>query len=182
MRGTIGGALAAVLAVWLVATIGGVSAAEPVAELSSNEYRVTELPARLKLPDFYKKYVDAHGYPIVSSERVNDFALKEAAYLVDLLLAERPDVRSNHGSITTARPTTTTITSIRGGSYVPTTAAWLRSAKRSSAKRGWRTRSRRRALSTIWRATIRARLPLSSGPSGCKRCGRRSAARPGRAR
>jgi hypothetical protein len=33
------------------------------------------------------------GYPIVASAAVNDFALREAAYLVDLLLKERPDVR-----------------------------------------------------------------------------------------
>lgn len=56
-------------------------------------YRVTAPPAELKLPAFYKKYVDANGYPIVSSERVNDYALKEAAYLVDLLLAKRPNLR-----------------------------------------------------------------------------------------
>jgi hypothetical protein len=47
----------------------------------------------MKLPAFYEKYVDAHGYPVVSSGQVNDYALKEAAYLVDLMLAKRPDVR-----------------------------------------------------------------------------------------
>ena len=57
------------------------------------EYKVTTPPAELKLPEFYQKYVDAHGYPIVSSAKVNDYALKEAAYIVDLMLAKRPDVR-----------------------------------------------------------------------------------------
>lgn len=56
-------------------------------------YQVTKPPAAMNLPDFYKKYVDASGYPIVSSGQVNDYALKEAAYLVDLMLAKRPDVR-----------------------------------------------------------------------------------------
>ena len=51
-------------------------------------------PAELKVSSFYKKYIDAGGYPIVASEKVNDYALKEAAYLVNLMLAKRPDVRA----------------------------------------------------------------------------------------
>ena len=54
---------------------------------------VTALPPELKAPAFYKKHISASGYPIVSSDKVNDYALKEAAYLVDLMLAKRPDVR-----------------------------------------------------------------------------------------
>lgn len=57
------------------------------------DYRVSTPPADLKLPAFYKKYVDASGYPVVSSGKVNDYALKEAAYLIDMMLAERPDLR-----------------------------------------------------------------------------------------
>ena len=45
------------------------------------------------IPDFYTQRSEAHGYPIVASARVNPFALQEAAYLVDLMLAQRPDVR-----------------------------------------------------------------------------------------
>lgn len=59
--------------------------------LSAGE--VTAPPPELKAPDFYKKYISASGFPITSSEKVNDYALKEAAYLVDLMLAKRPDVR-----------------------------------------------------------------------------------------
>jgi hypothetical protein len=59
----------------------------------AKNYVVTKPPAEMKLPEFYQKYVDASGYPVVSSANVNDYALKEAAYLVDLMLAERPDVR-----------------------------------------------------------------------------------------
>ncbi len=51
-------------------------------------------PPELKLPAFYQKYLEADGYPIVASEKVNDYALKEAAYLVNLMLAKRPDVRA----------------------------------------------------------------------------------------
>lgn len=56
-------------------------------------YVVTAPPAELKLAAVYVNYVSASGYPIVGSAKVNDYALKEAAYLVDLLLANRPDVR-----------------------------------------------------------------------------------------
>jgi hypothetical protein len=45
------------------------------------------------VPAFYTQRVTAGGYPIVASARVNPYALKEAAYLVDLMLAKRPDVR-----------------------------------------------------------------------------------------
>ena len=56
-------------------------------------HQVTSPPAELKLAPFYKKYLDAGGYPIVSSAKVNDYALREAAYLVDMMLSERPDLR-----------------------------------------------------------------------------------------
>ena len=54
---------------------------------------VSAPPEELKLSAFYKKYVSANGYPIVASNKVSDFALKEAAHLVNKMLAERPDVR-----------------------------------------------------------------------------------------
>ena len=41
---------------------------------------------------FYKKFVSADGLPVLSSEKVNDYALKEAAFLVTEMLALRPDV------------------------------------------------------------------------------------------
>ena len=59
------------------------SAAEPLA------YKVTAPPAELELTSFYKKHVSARGYPVISSGKVNDYALKEAAYLIDMMLAER---------------------------------------------------------------------------------------------
>ena len=55
--------------------------------------RVIAPPAALKVDPFHSKYTSAHGFPIVASAAVSDFALLEAAYLVDALLAARPDVR-----------------------------------------------------------------------------------------
>ncbi len=57
------------------------------------EYPVTSPPPDLRVDPFHKKFVSANGYPIVASGTVNDYALKEAAYLVNLMLAKRPDVR-----------------------------------------------------------------------------------------
>lgn len=54
---------------------------------------VTAPPPDLKAPPFYRKYISAGGYPILSSHQVSDYALKEAAYLINLMLARRPDVR-----------------------------------------------------------------------------------------
>ncbi len=54
---------------------------------------VTDVPDILGLPDFYKKYVDANGIPIVSSEKVRDAALLSARITVLELMAKREDVR-----------------------------------------------------------------------------------------
>ena len=55
-------------------------------------FEVTAPPAELEVDPFYKKYVSANGLPILASEKVNDYALKEAAFLVTTMLAERPDI------------------------------------------------------------------------------------------
>ena len=60
---------------------------------AAERWKVQPPPPNLKAPSFYRKYVDADGYPILASERVNDYALKEAAFLVTKLLAHRPDVK-----------------------------------------------------------------------------------------
>ena len=59
----------------------------------AHDFLVTAPPSDLKLDPFYQKYISANGYPIVSSAKVDDYALKEAAFLVNLMLASRPDVR-----------------------------------------------------------------------------------------
>ena len=51
-------------------------------------------PASLDgIPSFYSQRINASGFPIVASNQVNPYALKEAEYLVNLMLAKRPDVR-----------------------------------------------------------------------------------------
>ena len=47
----------------------------------------------LQLSAFYKKYLDDRGFPILASEKVSDYALREAAFLIDRMLAGRDDVR-----------------------------------------------------------------------------------------
>jgi hypothetical protein len=51
-------------------------------------------PDKEGVPAFYSQRVSANGFPIVASANVNPYALREAAYLVDLMLAKRPDVRT----------------------------------------------------------------------------------------
>ncbi len=45
------------------------------------------------VPAFYTQHLSANGFPIVASAKVNPYALKEAAYLINMMLAKRPDVR-----------------------------------------------------------------------------------------
>ena len=56
-------------------------------------YQVTTVPKKFGFDSFYKKHVSANGFPIIGSESVNDYALLEAAYLVNMMLRQRPDVR-----------------------------------------------------------------------------------------
>ncbi|MEC9095853.1 MAG: hypothetical protein VX776_04425 [Planctomycetota bacterium] len=58
-----------------------------------DRYKITRPPAYLNLSDFYTKHVSASGYPVVGSNKVNDYALKEAAFLIDLMLAHHPKLR-----------------------------------------------------------------------------------------
>lgn len=50
-------------------------------------------PPEMQLDSFYTKYLSADGFPIVASAQVNDYALREAAWLIRQMLAQRPDVR-----------------------------------------------------------------------------------------
>lgn len=51
------------------------------------------LRRELKLAPFYDKCVVTGGFAIVGSKRVSDYALREAAYIVDHMLEGRDDVR-----------------------------------------------------------------------------------------
>lgn len=43
----------------------------------------------------YTKYVSADGFPVLGSAKVNDYAMLEAAYLINKMLGPRPDVRKS---------------------------------------------------------------------------------------
>ena len=64
-----------------------------VTQLLAAQLEVSAPPEELKLNEVYKKHISANGYPVVATDKVDDYALKEAAYLVNMLLAKRPDVR-----------------------------------------------------------------------------------------
>jgi len=51
------------------------------------------VPESLGVDPFYKKYVDAQGIPVISSEKVPDAALLVARDIVNTMLAARPDLR-----------------------------------------------------------------------------------------
>lgn len=50
--------------------------------------------ARDGIPAFYTQRVYAQGFPIVCSAKVNPYALKEGEFLVNQMLAHRPEVRA----------------------------------------------------------------------------------------
>ena len=47
---------------------------------------------RLDLDPFYTKHSSVDGFPIVSSDRVSDYAHLEAVYLIDRIIGHRPDI------------------------------------------------------------------------------------------
>jgi hypothetical protein len=58
------------------------------------EAAVTPVPDSLGLHPFYRKYVDALGIPVVSSQKVPDDALLIARDIVNTMLLARPDLRA----------------------------------------------------------------------------------------
>lgn len=52
-----------------------------------------DLRRQWKLSGFYEKHVDLQGFPLLSSGKVSDAALLEAAYLIEQMLGGRDDVR-----------------------------------------------------------------------------------------
>jgi hypothetical protein len=45
------------------------------------------------VPSFYTQQASAGGFPVVASDKVSPYALKEAVYIIDMMLSKRPDVR-----------------------------------------------------------------------------------------
>ncbi|XP_072038549.1 uncharacterized protein [Amphiura filiformis] len=62
-----------------------------------------DVRSTLDLDNFYQKYTDAYGIPILSSSEVSDEALHRACYVVRFMLADRKDVRDalydGHGRV-----------------------------------------------------------------------------------
>lgn len=57
---------------------------------------VTPVPDAVRkefaLAPFYQKYVDVGGMPVVGSTKVSDVAMREAAWIVEKMLGNRPDI------------------------------------------------------------------------------------------
>ena len=85
------------LAFLLIATqLGGQQSQRPADRLLVTTYEkalVSTPPESLGLDPFYKKYAEAFGIPIVSSEKVDDAAVVMARDIVNYMLMKRPDVR-----------------------------------------------------------------------------------------
>lgn len=54
---------------------------------------VTTVPQGKGIPDFYKKYAEADGLYVTTSEKVSDEAISMACNIMSLMLAKRPDVK-----------------------------------------------------------------------------------------
>lgn len=82
---------------WSVALLLAFLLGTGVTESPAQEAVVLEPPEELRehleLSSFYKKCLSTRGFPIVSSEKVSDFAFLEAAYIVNSMLADRDDLR-----------------------------------------------------------------------------------------
>ena len=106
---------------------------------------ITAPPEALKILPYYSQYISANGYPIVASAKVNPYALREAAYLVNLMLANRPDIREamvksgSHMSIIAWNEFTTDLPE---WSWLGDTASDNRDAKGITAKDYWDARAR----------------------------------------
>ena len=52
----------------------------------------TTVRETFNLDPFYTQWIDVEGLPVVASEKVNAYAVKEAAYLIRQVIGHRPDV------------------------------------------------------------------------------------------
>ena len=77
----------------LVTLIVGVGTIQSHAQEAAITEPSDALRENFGLPSFYKKSLVTEGFPIVSSEKVSDFALREAAYIVDQMLKDRGVIR-----------------------------------------------------------------------------------------
>ena len=65
-------------------------------EGSTEDFRIREpsrtVRATFGLTSFYQQWIDVEGFPVVASDNVNPYAVKEAAWLIRQLMSHRPDV------------------------------------------------------------------------------------------
>lgn len=87
------GARAKVIPMMVLVLAPALALAGPVRDDGAEKFKISEPPKDLKTDPFYEKSVDAGGIPVLGSAKVSDYALKEAAFLIDKMLAHRPEVR-----------------------------------------------------------------------------------------
>lgn len=88
------------MGLWMLAcsvlACGVLPGSVPAVQAEEAGRSVGPVPARLRkawrLDRFYQKHVDLHGFPILGSAKVSDPALLEAAWIIEQMLAGRPDV------------------------------------------------------------------------------------------
>jgi len=77
----------------LILSLNQVSAKQAPLVSSFESLIITRPPDSLGYPQFYQKYADAFGIPVVSSEKVSDAALLVGRDVINYMLLKRPDVR-----------------------------------------------------------------------------------------
>lgn len=88
--------LAAVLLLIGISVVG-IACSTTAGSLRADEavsLQVTKPPKTLELDPIYTKHVSATGFPVIGTDKVSDYALLEAGYLINLMLKDRPDVRN----------------------------------------------------------------------------------------
>jgi hypothetical protein len=75
-----------------VSLLCAAAAANPLAQTNAVGPVPDALRRELKLDGFYQKHSAVAGYPIVGSTNVSDHALREAAWILEHLLAGREDI------------------------------------------------------------------------------------------
>lgn len=80
-----------ILIVWIRSTVRPPLVSSPaLAEVNAPSESVR---GQLHLGPFYQEYINDDGMPILASQKVSPYALLEAKYLVDHMLAHRPSIR-----------------------------------------------------------------------------------------
>lgn len=67
----------------------------PASFTDTNQVMITEPPSSLMLDPFYRKYIDANGFPVISSWRVPDKALLKAREIIIFMTDNLPDAVVN---------------------------------------------------------------------------------------